>query len=98
MLIEPSIKCSDRIEAKSGSGNSRLEISSPSLVGHRDPHRSIAHVAAIKRALADRASIRLDLNQAWNARASYLPAALIDAGFDLVEQSIANAKGMGRLC
>ncbi|QPF92361.1 muconate/chloromuconate family cycloisomerase [Bradyrhizobium commune] len=70
-------------------------------IGRGDPHRNIAHVAAIKRALADRASIRVDVNQAWSgARASYLLAALLDAGVDLVEQPIAmsNVKGMARLC
>lgn len=70
-------------------------------IGRGDPHRNIAHVAAIKRALADRASIRVDVNQAWSgARTSYLLSALLDSGVDLVEQPIAmgNVKGMARLC
>lgn len=69
-------------------------------IGRGDQHRNIAHVAAIKRALADRASIRVDVNQAWSgAQASYRLSALLDAGVDLVEQPIAkeNVKGMARL-
>jgi muconate cycloisomerase len=70
-------------------------------IGRGDPNRNIAHVAAIKRALGDRASIRVDVNQAWSvARASSLLPALREAGVDLVEQPIArtNVKGMARLC
>lgn len=70
-------------------------------IGRGDPRWNIAHVASIKRALADRASIRVDVNQAWSgARASYLLSALLDSGVDLVEQPIAmgNVKGMARLC
>jgi muconate cycloisomerase len=70
-------------------------------IGRGDPQRNIAHVAAIKRALSDRASIRVDVNQAWSgARASYLLRALRDAGADLIEQPISrqDVKGMARLC
>ena len=70
-------------------------------IGRGDPARNVAHVAAIKRALGDRASIRVDINQAWSgARASSLLPALRDAGVDLVEQPIAkaNVEGMARLC
>jgi muconate cycloisomerase len=70
-------------------------------IGRGDPNRNIAHVTAIKRALGDRASIRVDVNQAWSgARASYFLPALREAGVDLVEQPIAmaNVKGMARLC
>jgi muconate cycloisomerase len=70
-------------------------------IGRGDPDRNIAHVAAIKRALADRASIRVDINQAWSAaRASYLLPALHDAGVDLVEQPIGlhDVRGMAQLC
>jgi muconate cycloisomerase len=70
-------------------------------IGRGDPKRNIAHVAAIKLALADRASIRVDINQAWSAaRASYFLPALRDAGVDLIEQPIglSDVKGMARLC
>lgn len=70
-------------------------------IGRGDPRQNIAHVAAIKRAVDDRASIRVDINQAWSAAtASLLLPALRDAGVDLVEQPIAagNVKAMAQLC
>ncbi len=70
-------------------------------IGRGDPRQNIAHVAAIKRAVGDRASIRVDINQAWSAAtASLLLPALRDAGVDLVEQPIAagNVKAMAQLC
>ena len=69
-------------------------------IGRGDPRHSIAHVAAIKTALGDRASIRVDVNQAWSeAIASRCLPLLSDAGVDLIEQPIAlrNIKGLARL-
>ena len=69
-------------------------------IGSGEPKQDIAHVAAIKRALGDRASVRVDVNQAWSeATAAWAIAALEDAGCDLVEQPIAlsNRAGMARL-
>ena len=69
-------------------------------IGRRDAKDDIAHVAAIKRALGDRASIRVDVNQAWSeATAGMAIAALEAVGCDLVEQPIAlsNRAGMARL-
>jgi len=69
-------------------------------VGHGEQKADIAHVAAIKRALGDRASVRVDVNQAWSeAVAARAIPALEDAGCDLVEQPIAlsNRAGMARL-
>ena len=69
-------------------------------IGRGDPKANIAHVAAIKRAVGDRASIRVDVNQAWSeATASACLPLLKDAGVDLVEQPIAlkNIRGMARL-
>jgi muconate cycloisomerase len=69
-------------------------------IGHGEPKADIAHVAAIKRALGDRASIRVDVNQAWSevTAARTIPA-LEDVGCDLIEQPIAqsNRAGMARL-
>ncbi|MBZ9557974.1 MULTISPECIES: muconate/chloromuconate family cycloisomerase [unclassified Modicisalibacter] len=49
----------------------------------------VRHVAAIKAALGDRASVRVDVNQAWDeATAVRGIAALQDAGIALVEQPI----------
>lgn len=70
-------------------------------IGRGDPQKNIAHVAAIKRALSDRASIRVDINQAWSgSRTSSLLPALCNAGVDLIEQpiSLADVDGMIRLC
>jgi muconate cycloisomerase len=59
-------------------------------IGAREPARDIAHVAAIKRALGDRASVRVDVNQAWDPRTAVRGiAALEQAGVDLVEQPVA---------
>ncbi len=69
-------------------------------IGRGDPKANIAHVAAIKRAVGDRASIRVDVNQAWSeATASACLPLLKDAGVDLVEQPIGlkNIRGMARL-
>ncbi|WP_136065776.1 muconate/chloromuconate family cycloisomerase [Modicisalibacter radicis] len=49
----------------------------------------VRHVAAIKAALGDRASVRVDVNQAWDeASAVRGIAALQDAGIELIEQPI----------
>lgn len=69
-------------------------------VGARDPAEDFAHVAAICKAVADRASIRLDCNQAWDevTAARWLPR-YGDVGVDVVEQPVAqwNTGAMGRL-
>jgi len=60
----------------------------------------IAHVAAIKRAVGDRASVRVDVNQAWSETTAAEAIAELEAvGVDLVEQPIAqtNRRGMARL-
>jgi len=69
-------------------------------IGKRSLEADIAHVAAIKRALGDRASVRVDVNQAWSeATAKRGLAMLADVGCDLVEQPIraASLVGMARL-
>ena len=69
-------------------------------IGRGEVRADIAHVAAIKRALGDRASVRVDVNQAWSeTSAARAIAALEDVGVDLVEQPIAqsNRPGMARL-
>lgn len=69
-------------------------------IGKRSVDDDVAHVAAIKKALGDRASVRVDVNQAWDeASASRGIAMLQDAGCDLVEQPVAaHARGaMARL-
>lgn len=69
-------------------------------IGKGDPRANVAHVAAIKKALGARASVRVDINQAWSeAMASAMLPALADAGVDLIEQPIQrrHIKGLARL-
>lgn len=69
-------------------------------IGKRPVQEDVAHVAAIKRALGDRASVRVDVNQAWSEAAAKRALPLLaEAGVDLVEQPIrAHATaGMARL-
>ncbi|MGB7193031.1 MAG: muconate/chloromuconate family cycloisomerase [Collimonas pratensis] len=69
-------------------------------IGLRPVREDVAHVAAIKRALGERASVRVDVNQAWSETDAVLGMALLhDAGVDLVEQPIAarNHEGLRQL-
>jgi len=69
-------------------------------IGKRPLADDVGHVAAIKRALGERASVRVDVNQAWDeCTAKRGLEMLADAGVDLVEQPIAkeNRDGMARL-
>ncbi|VVD59731.1 Muconate cycloisomerase 1 [Pandoraea eparura] len=69
-------------------------------IGRRAVSDDVAHVAAIKRALGDRARVTVDVNQAWNeAEAATGIAALEAAGVDLIEQPIPRDQrtGLARL-
>ena len=69
-------------------------------IGARDVRADVAHVAAVKRALGDHASVRVDVNQAWSETDAMLGMGMLEqAGVDLVEQPIAagNDDGMRRL-
>jgi muconate cycloisomerase len=69
-------------------------------IGKRSVEDDVGHAAAIKRSLGDRASVRVDLNQAWSETAAQRGLEMLaDAGVDLVEQPISrhNRTGMGRL-
>lgn len=67
-------------------------------IGARDPKTDIEHVAAIKRALGDRGSVRVDVNMAWSeTQAAWAIPALAHAGCELVEQPVASAAAMARL-
>jgi len=69
-------------------------------IGKRPLADDVGHVAAIKRALGERASVRVDVNQAWDeCTAKRGLEMLADAGVDLVEQPIAKESrdGMARL-
>jgi len=59
-------------------------------IGKRSVTEDVAHVAAIKKALGDRGSVRVDVNQGWDeAQADVGMKMLEDAGCDLVEQPVA---------
>lgn len=69
-------------------------------IGKRPVADDVAHVAAIKTALGDRASIRVDVNMAWDETSAQRGIDMLaDAGCDLVEQPIIrhNRAGMARL-
>ena len=66
-------------------------------IGKRAVKDDVSHVAAIKRAVGDRASVRVDVNQAWDeASARVGIAALQDAGVDLIEQPIMRSNRAGQ--
>ena len=59
-------------------------------IGARDPAADVEHVTRIARALGNRASLTVDVNQVWdgNTARRYLPS-LVDAGVGLIEQPVA---------
>lgn len=58
-------------------------------IGLRAVDEDVAHVLAIKRALGDAVSVRVDVNQAWSELESMRGiAALEDGGIDLIEQPV----------
>lgn len=69
-------------------------------IGLRSVDDDVAHVLAIKRALGERASVRVDVNQAWSEMDAMRGIArLEEGGVDLVEQPVraANSGAMARL-
>ena len=67
-------------------------------IGTRALDADIAHVAAIKRAVGDRASVRVDVNMAWSETDAVRGlAALVDAGCELAEQPVASDAALARL-
>jgi muconate cycloisomerase len=67
-------------------------------IGAKGLKEDIAHVAAIKRALAEGGAVRADVSMAWSeTEAAYGIAALADAGCELVEQPVASAAALARL-
>ncbi|NYT61781.1 muconate cycloisomerase [Alcaligenaceae bacterium] len=69
-------------------------------IGLREPRDDIKHITAVRKALGDDVSLRVDINQGWSETQTlrYLPG-LADAGVELVEQPIheKNFEGMQRL-
>ncbi|MBB3861309.1 muconate cycloisomerase [Novosphingobium hassiacum] len=69
-------------------------------IGKRPLAQDVAHVGAIKQALGDRASVRVDVNMAWDEPTARRGLAMLaEVGCDLVEQPIVrhNRTGMARL-
>lgn len=69
-------------------------------IGKRPVREDVAHVGAIKKALGDRASVRVDVNMAWDEPTAREGITMLaDVGCDLVEQPISrhNRAGMARL-
>lgn len=69
-------------------------------IGKRPLAEDVAHVAAIKRALGDRGSVRVDVNQAWDRVTARRGARMLaEAGVDLIEQPLPpdDRLGMARL-
>lgn len=69
-------------------------------IGKRPVRDDVEHVRRIKEAVGDKASIRVDVNQAWSlTEARWGLAGLQDAGCELVEQPIdlKNIRGMTEL-
>lgn len=69
-------------------------------IGKRPVADDVAHVGAIKKALGDKASIRVDVNMAWDETTALKGMKMLaDVGCDLVEQPISrnNRAGMERL-
>lgn len=59
-------------------------------IGKRALQDDVAHVATIKKALGGKASIRVDVNQAWSEATAIRGIVMLeDAGCDLIEQPIA---------
>lgn len=58
-------------------------------IGKRALRDDVAHVAAIKKAVGDRGSVRVDVNQHWGEAQADLGMRLLEeAGVDLVEQPV----------
>jgi muconate cycloisomerase len=59
-------------------------------IGKRSVEADVAHVGAIKAAMGDRASVRVDVNQGWDEVQADRGMAMLQAvGCDLVEQPVA---------
>jgi muconate cycloisomerase len=59
-------------------------------IGARSLKEDVNHVLAIKRALGERASVRVDVNQAWSELDAVRGIAALEAGgIDLIEQPVA---------
>ncbi|WP_420223283.1 muconate cycloisomerase family protein [Pigmentiphaga litoralis] len=87
----------DEAEARLAARTHRLFLVK---IGHGDPAENVDRALAIKRALGDRASVRVDVNQGWDeSTASWGIERLQDGGIDAIEQPVPrwNLPAMQRL-
>ena len=67
-------------------------------IGAGELQRDLGHVIAIKQALGDCASVRVDVNQGWDeSQAIRACQVLGDNGIDLIEQPIARINRAGQV-
>ena len=67
-------------------------------IGAKALDADIRHVAQIKRAMGERAAVRVDVNMAWSeTQAARGIPALADAGCELIEQPVASPAALARL-
>jgi muconate cycloisomerase len=67
-------------------------------IGRRPIDEDLAHVAAVKRALGNKASVRVDVNMAWSEVEAHKGLAGLEAaGCDLAEQPVENPAALARL-
>lgn len=67
-------------------------------IGRRSVQEDVEHVAAIKKALGDQASVRVDVNMAWSELEAHRGLlGLADAGCELVEQPVATPEALAHL-
>ncbi len=65
-------------------------------IGAGEVNKDLAHVIAIKKAVGERASVRVDVNQAWDEAVALRACRILgDNGIDLVEQPISRYNGVG---
>jgi muconate cycloisomerase len=59
-------------------------------IGKRSVVDDVAHVAAVKKAIGDRGSVRVDVNQGWDEAQAHVGMKMLeDVGCDLIEQPVA---------
>ena len=67
-------------------------------IGAGEVSQDLKHVIAIKRALGDSASVRVDVNQAWDESVALRACQVLgDNGIDLIEQPIARINRAGQV-
>lgn len=67
-------------------------------IGANEVNHDLKHVMAIKRALGDSASVRVDVNQAWDESVALRACRILgDNGIDLIEQPISRINRGGQI-